>query len=536
MRPANEEYPLAPPFAELPANFPPGVGIAKAHAWIITRPIQVVCGRGWSINFRVCNAHCLYPITWIVSSAVMGKKWIQWLSWGGGRSGRETVKHSSEVNRKVSTSSAQPLFELDLKPTLSRDEGPSQPGVISNSEATTTNSQATTTDSQASRKESINSINSMHPLLVEYENEHTRRVSLQEPQNLPSIPDSEVENASIPQAEYEDGKRYKDEPEIVTNKEFSSGSEARKWMYKNVIGVGLSFLLVFSAFLGLQNLQSSINAAGGLGLASLGILYLFFTISGFVTPGILKLLGTKYSLLGGFLCHLVYTAANYYPSWYTLVPASALLGFASGPIWAAANTHLVKVAVASAPWLEMDQNHLIGYIVGIFFGFFQGAQIPGNLASSLIFYPYSNNETGLDYYNTDNGVDNASTQHCRVNEDQVLDRIFLYILSSVYLVMVTVGILALVALVDRFPIAKEKNRSVAHTLKMYFGSPFIDLLKMMKNYKMILLVPIATVNGLVQAFIFGTFTQVRQTLRFSYSKSTNYVVSCLITYFLVCPL
>ena len=357
----------------------------------------------------------------------------------------------------------------------------------------------------------------MHPLLVEYENEPTRRVSLQ---NLPSIPDSKEENASIPLAEYEDGKRYTDEePEVVTNKEFSSGSEARKWMYKNVIGVGLSFLLVFSAFQSLQNLQSSINAAGGLGLATLAILYLFFTISGFVTPGILKLLGTKYSLLGGFLCHLVYTGANYYPSWYTLVPASALLGFASGPIWAAGNAHLVKVAVASAPWLQIDQNHLISYIVGIFFGFFQGAQIPGNLASSLIFYPYSNNETGLDYYNTNNGVGNASTQHCRVNEDQVLDRIFLYILSSVYLVMVTVGILALVVLVDRFPIEKEKNRSVAQTLKMYFGSPFIDLLKIMKNYKMILLVPIATVNGLVQAFIFGTFTQVRQTLW--YIKSTK---------------
>ncbi len=87
--------------------------------------------------------------------------------------------------------------------------------------------------------------------------------------------------------------------ESVTNKKIYTPRKAKIWLYRNLVGVGLSFLLVFSAFLGIQNLQSSINAQGGLGLAALSILYLFFTLAGFVTPGIIKLLGTKYSLLGG---------------------------------------------------------------------------------------------------------------------------------------------------------------------------------------------------------------------------------------------
>ena len=281
----------------------------------------------------------------------------------------ETVEHSSEASRKTSTSSMAPLFELETVKHSSEA-----------SRKTSTNSmtplfelETVKHSSEASRKTLTSSVAPLFELeTVKHSSEASRKTSTSSVAPLFELETERRDGRSLHPSAIS-GSRRDEEPEFVTSEVLSSGSKTRKWMYNNLMGVGLSFLLVFSAFQGLQNLQSTINAADGLGLAILVIVYLFFTISGFVSPGLIRLLGTKYSLLGGFLCHLVYTAANYYPSWYTLVPASALLGFASGPIWAAANTHLVKVAVASAPWLEMDQNHLISYMVGIFFGFFQGA-------------------------------------------------------------------------------------------------------------------------------------------------------------------
>ena len=332
------------------------------------------------------------------------------------------------------------------------------------------------------------------PLLtLEYENKHSHEISLQ---NVLSV---------IPESDFHVHTGNGGEDNNQKNK-FSSPKAAKIWMYKNLVGVGMSFLLVFSAFLSLQNLQSSINSEGGLGLATLSILYLFFTLAGFVTPGIIRLLGTKYSLLGGFVCHLLYVVANYYPSWYTLIPASVLLGFASAPIWAAGSAHLVKIAVVAAPALGLNQEHLISYLVGIFFTFFQVAQIPGNLASSLIFFPYSNNQTSEESWNND--AISASKQCGGITEGASFDRIYLYILCSVYLFLVVFGIIFLLVLVDHFPIEREPNKSFLQKLKLYFGYPFVDLVKLMTNYRMVLVVPIATVNGLVQGFVFGTFTQV----------------------------
>ena len=340
------------------------------------------------------------------------------------------------------------------------------------------------------------------PLLtLEYENKLSHEISLQ---NILSV---------IPESDFNvhTGNGGKDDNPKFLNK-FSSPKAAKIWMYKNLVGVGMSFLLVFSAFLSLQNLQSSINSEGGLGLATLSILYLFFTLAGFVTPGIIRLLGTKYSLLGGFVCHLLYVVANYYPSWYTLIPASVLLGFASAPIWAAGSAHLVKIAVVAAPALGLNQEHLISYLVGIFFTFFQVAQIPGNLASSLIFFPYSNNQTSEESWNNDSESlhdDFSVTKQCGgITEGASFDRIYLYILSSVYLFLVVFGIIFLLVLVDHFPIEREPNKSFLQKLKLYFGYPFVDLVTLMTNYRMVLVVPIATVNGLVQGFVFGTFTQV----------------------------
>ncbi len=276
----------------------------------------------------------------------------------------------------------------------------------------------------------------------------------------------------------------------------------KTWVYRNSAGLGFAFLVVFSAFQGLQNLQSVLHSEGGLGLASLSILYSFFTLSCFITPGIIQILGTKYAILIGFVCHLIYTTANFYPSWYTLVPASVVIGLGSGPIWAASSSHIVKVCVIGASALGLDLNLLISSQVGIFFSIFRMSQIPGNLASSLIFFPYSSNETvGYDNFTSDD--------LCTQEDDRILDREYLYSLVSVYFIMISCGIIVHLVMVSNLHTEKEKGLTRKKKLKLYFLDPLLDMLKTMKDYKMILVTPISVTVGMEQSFLFGTYTQVR---------------------------
>lgn len=303
-------------------------------------------------------------------------------------------------------------------------------------------------------------------------------------------------------------KKNDTEQDLEGESKPNRGAE-RRWAYKNVVGIGLSVFFVFTAFLGLQNLQSSINSSGGLGLGSLSILYVFFTISGFISPALLKIMGTKYSLLAAYICHLIYTLANFYPSWFTLVPASLLLGVASALLWAAASSHLVQVAILVAPKLQMDQDHLISTFTGIFFCFFQVAQIPGNLASSLILFPYNGvNKTTTDEFDLDfvdsNLTDSGTCQHSGIGQD--FDVKYLYALDSVYVVFVLMGIFTLMFMVSS--LGKQTSPSSFQQYGQFFKKSVGELFTILINYKMILIAPISVFNGLEQSFAFGIFTKV----------------------------
>ena len=287
----------------------------------------------------------------------------------------------------------------------------------------------------------------------------------------------------------------------IINVELSSTT--RWWMYKNTVGVGLAFLAVYSAFQGLQNLQSSLHSESGLGLASLTIIYAAVTLSCFITPGLNKMIGTKYTVLGGYLCHLLYTTANYYPSWYTLLPASLIIGIGSGPLLAAANAHLVKIAVISSHKLGLDQNLVISNLVSILFFFIEMTQVPGNLVSSLIFFPYSVGNITTDYENS-----SSTSDLCNKKNNHILDSLYLYTLVTVYFVMICIGIIIHCTLVNQLPIERERILNVKEWFKLYFRNPMIDILKIMKNYKMVLVMPLAVATGLEQTFAYGTFTQV----------------------------
>lgn len=96
---------------------------------------------------------------------------------------------------------------------------------------------------------------------------------------------------------------------------------------KNVVVVSFGFLLLFTSFQSLSNLQSSLNKDGNLGLISLITIYVALIISCmFIPPAMIGRLGCKWTLAVSMACYAAFIAANYHPRWYTLVFSSILLG------------------------------------------------------------------------------------------------------------------------------------------------------------------------------------------------------------------
>lgn len=155
---------------------------------------------------------------------------------------------------------------------------------------------------------------------------------------------------------------------------------------KNVIIVSMGFLLLFTAFQGLQNLQSSLNSEEGMGVASLSVIYGTIILSSMFLPQILiKNLGCKWTVVSSMVCYVVYFAGNFYASWYTLMPTSVILGFGGAPLWAAKCTYLTVCGNLEAKKTNKLGQDIVNHYFGLFFLFFQSASVWGNLISSLIF-------------------------------------------------------------------------------------------------------------------------------------------------------
>ncbi len=104
-------------------------------------------------------------------------------------------------------------------------------------------------------------------------------------------------------------------------------SKSKKLVLKNVFITGLSWILLFTAFQSLANLQSSLNNDSGLGTLSLSIIYLALIISSIFLPTtLIQKLGVKKTIFFCQCSYILFMIANLYPRYYTLLPAAIILG------------------------------------------------------------------------------------------------------------------------------------------------------------------------------------------------------------------
>jgi len=136
---------------------------------------------------------------------------------------------------------------------------------------------------------------------------------------------------------------------------------------KNLVVVSFAFLLLFTAFSSLSNLQSSLNKEEGLGVGGLSVIYGALVVSCLFVPApMIARLGCKWSIPIAMACYVLYMVANFYAVWWTIVPAAIILGFGAAPLWSAKCTYLTQTGV----WYAQLTNQTPDDIINRFFGFF----------------------------------------------------------------------------------------------------------------------------------------------------------------------
>ncbi|XP_013782499.1 protein unc-93 homolog A-like [Limulus polyphemus] len=297
----------------------------------------------------------------------------------------------------------------------------------------------------------------------------------------------------------------------LQNLEDSEKRKRKIKIIKNLLVISFGFLLLFTAFQSLSNLQSSVNSVQGLGTASLSVIYAALVVSCmFVPTFIIKLIGLKYTLIASILMYSTYFAANFYAHWYTLIPTSIILGLGGAPLWTAKCAYLTETAGQYAAITGQTVDNLVVRFFGVFFMIFQSGQIWGNLIAYHVLSPQTDSanatleldptiyETcGANFCNENKVVSN-NTNLERPPDSKV------YTLCGIYTGCSILSALFVFAFLD--PLHREGDEDKKGKARPSFGL-LISTFRHLKNPYQILIVPITIFSGLEQAFVIGDYTK-----------------------------
>ncbi|XP_036406170.1 protein unc-93 homolog A [Megalops cyprinoides] len=274
---------------------------------------------------------------------------------------------------------------------------------------------------------------------------------------------------------------------------------------KNVLVVSFGFLSLFTAYGGLQSLQSSLNSEAGMGVASLSVIYASIILSSmFLPPILIKNLGCKWTIVASMACYVTYSFGNIYPGWATLIPTSVILGLGGSPLWSAKCAYLTISGNLQAEKDNKKGQDVINQYFGIFFLIFQSSAVWGNLMSSLIFGQDSNiadiPEEDLKFCGAGICNNNITATGNSTRPEQTLVNILL----GCY---IGVGILAMILVavfldnIDRDTVREFRGN------REPFCNTFLATFKHLRDKRQLLLIPLTMYSGFEQGFLSGDYTK-----------------------------
>lgn len=105
----------------------------------------------------------------------------------------------------------------------------------------------------------------------------------------------------------------------------------------------------------------------------------------FLPTFLIRKFTVKWTLVCAVLAYSAYIAAQFEPSYGTLIPGAVIVGFGAAPLWSAKCTYLTHVGHQYTQLTGgADPEVIIVRFFGIFFLFFQSSMIWGNLISSAV--------------------------------------------------------------------------------------------------------------------------------------------------------
>ncbi|XP_078484305.1 protein unc-93 homolog A-like [Ciona intestinalis] len=150
--------------------------------------------------------------------------------------------------------------------------------------------------------------------------------------------------------------------------------------------LGLTVMFIFGSYSEVIGLESSINIEGGLGTTSVMIIFIVSSFSCiFLVPFIIDFLGPKFAIILGELGFVAYIASNFYPSWYTLIPAAVVHGITESGMWAGASCYVTFLG--KKQWEKerrrnegsgLSQEALIYRYLGIYYTLFYCGDLLGS--------------------------------------------------------------------------------------------------------------------------------------------------------------
>ncbi|KAL2934339.1 UNC93-like protein 3 [Bienertia sinuspersici] len=239
-----------------------------------------------------------------------------------------------------------------------------------------------------------------------------------------------------------------------------------------------AFLLVFSAYGAVQNLESTVNDDGNLGTISLGILYVSFMVFSLFASMSVRKLGSKNALLLGTTGYWLFTAANLKPNWYTMVPASIYMGFCASIIWVGQGTYLTSTAHSHARDCNLHEGTVIGNFNGEFWGIYATHQVIGNLLA-------------LFFLKDGKGGDTSGAT----------------MLFFVFLCILTLGCILMCFLHRRDGTLEEQPKESSISCFSFMVSVAKSVVKPLFDIRILLIIPLFAYSGLQQAFVWAEFTK-----------------------------
>jgi MFS family permease len=177
--------------------------------------------------------------------------------------------------------------------------------------------------------------------------------------------------------------------EIKSSAQLTSESEKQllpAWKYLfHQCWLCLALLFPFGAFVALQNIEAGLSYSDTLGMTSLAILYIAFSITCPAAPLIVSKFGTKRTLVFGINGYAIFVAAHFAPSAWTLYPGAFMVGCGGALVWCAAGVFTWLGARNYSKALGLaDANAHMGLFYGIMGSAFQIFGVVGNFVASQI--------------------------------------------------------------------------------------------------------------------------------------------------------